>query len=510
MSDWQTVRTNSGGGCGNSGGQPPASTKAPPCRFFQIGTCTAGAQCKFSHDKTGVVKSSEVCTFWQQGRCVHGESCAFRHSTGKQLAGSASSKHTKAVGYIPPPPPPPPPQAAPAPPSWMPVSISDANAVAAMEPAARRQQLGTLVYPRIVPLLGEPLAKKLTGMLLTMPPAQLLSLLTSTAPAPFEAAVRKALGALPAEMLQRLSIGGSGRTGASEGGGGIGGGNASCGSRCGSSTQPLSMAPAGFAGAIPPLPRPHRTDPASEQAVRAIAPTAAEIAHSSALSCGICLEPIIAKRGKFGLLEGCNHVFCDACLRQWRSTHATRPDVARSCPECRAPSHFVVPSSVHVDGPRKAQLVKAYLSRLRAIPCKHFAYGEGTCPFGTSCFFAHTDREGKPIAIGQPRAAIGKGGSTVLPNYLLSDYLFPESSPAIAGEALLASIPIVDAPRANTRNLEEAGEGNDGEDRGPNGGGTRATDGVCDEHAQDEHMALPSPGSAASFGFSGPAPRELS
>lgn len=134
------------------------------------------------------------------------------------------------------------------------------------------------------------------------------------------------------------------------------------------------------------------------------------------------------------------------CLRQWRSTHQQRPDVARSCPECRAPSHFIIPSSVYVDGPRKAALTANYISKLRQVPCKHFNFGAGTCPFGSSCFYAHTDKEGRPIAVAQPRAALGRSGTTVLPNYLLSDFLFPDSGQA-AGEALLASIPM--APEAD-------------------------------------------------------------
>ena len=479
---WSTV-----GGSGRESARPPQHVAAagavrnnngaapPPCRFFQIGTCSAGAQCKFSHAKTNAtVKSDDVCKFWQQGKCAHGSNCAFRHSSKGAVAAAAATAAgpTKKPGYIAPPPPPKPPQAQPAPPAWVPLSPREATSIASGDAAARRQQLGAQVYPRIVVLLGEALAKKLTGMLLTMPPPQLLTLLTSESPALFEAAIHKALAALPAEMLQSLTIG----NGAPLGGGlRPSGAAAATAAAHASLTAPSPLlAPPGFAGAVPPAPR---ADPVSEQAVRSIVPTPAELARSSTLSCGVCLEQVLAKRGKFGLLEGCNHVFCDPCLRQWRSTHATRPDVARSCPECRAPSHFVVPAPIHVEGARKASLIKAYLSRLRAIPCKHFAFGEGTCPFGTSCFYAHTDREGKPIAAGQPRSAVGTAGATVLPNYLLSHYLFPETSVAVAGEALLASIPVVDPPRAT-----DLGEGQ----RAAGGGN-------------------PPSGSAASFGLEPPS-----
>ena len=106
----------------------------------------------------------------------------------------------------------------------------------------------------------------------------------------------------------------------------------------------------------------------------------------------------------------------------------------------------MVPSSVHVVGARKTALTKAYLANLRAIPCKHFNFGEGTCPFGSSCFYAHVDQFGRPVVI-EPRRAVGSVGSTVLPSYRLSDYLFPEAdSGALGTDALLATIPF--APSA--------------------------------------------------------------
>ena len=291
--------------------------------------------------------------------------------------------------------------------------------------------MGTIMYPRIVSLVGDGLAGKLTGMLLQMPNAQLLQVLDS--PAALRGAVDRAVGVLPAAMLESLRV---------------------------SSPSPPSQPAASAASAAPTVPvapivsssgvaqmppRPSDSESLRESAdaaVRSIAPRAEELRASAQLSCGVCLEPVLARRGRFGLLEGCEHTFCIECLRSWRSTHAIRPDVARSCPECRAPSHFVVPSSVHLIGERKAALTAAYLANLRAIPCRHFNYGEGTCPFGSSCFYAHTDRHGKPVVL-QPRRAVGASGVTVLPSYRLSDYLFPESADGeLATDALLATIPL--------------------------------------------------------------------
>ena len=90
------------------------------------------------------------------------------------------------------------------------------------------------------------------------------------------------------------------------------------------------------------------------------------------------------------------------------------------------------------------------------MPCKHFNFGQGTCPFGSSCFYAHTDKAGRPVLL-EPRRAVGAGGTTVLPSYRLSDYLFPEASDhgALSTEAMLARIPL--APAAGAGGGDEAG-----------------------------------------------------
>lgn len=290
-----------------------------------------------------------------------------------------------------------------------------------MSPAARKQALGQCVYPRAVRCVGQGLAGKITGMLLEMHPGELYQLLS--APDAFASAARKALEALPAQMIQALSV---------------------------SSSSPSSSASGSSAAAATATATqraPLTSDPASDAALRSLEPTAAEVFASSQLTCGVCLELVVARRGRFGLLEGCQHAFCVECIRQWRATHAIRPDVARSCPECRAPSHFVVPSAVHFVGARKATLTAAYLARLRRIPCKHFDRGKGSCPFGSSCFYSHADELGNEIKL-EPRVAVGKSGSTVLPTYKLSDYLFPDAQGSAVlsdTDALLATIPLAAA-----------------------------------------------------------------
>ena len=214
------------------------------------------------------------------------------------------------------------------------------------------------------------------------------------------------------------------------------------------------MAPAGFAGAIPPLPR-RTARTRSEQAVRAIAPTAAEIVVGSLVR--FASNRSLRNAASSAFWKAATTSSVTPAFDNGAALHATRPDVARSCPECRAPSHFVVPSSVHVDGPRKAQLVKAHLSRLRAIPCKHFAYGEGTCPFGTSCFFAHTDREGKqsPSVSHEPPSAKEEYGPPKLPAFRLS---LPRVFAGDCGRSSLSLPYRSSMPSGKYENLEGAGE----------------------------------------------------
>jgi E3 ubiquitin-protein ligase makorin len=171
--------------------------------------------------------------------------------------------------------------------------------------------------------------------------------------------------------------------------------------------------------------------------------SAAEAQASAGRTCGVCLEDVLARGARFGILTGCDHCVCLPCIQAWRATHAIRPEVARTCPECRALSHFVVPSHVFVTHPeRKALLVRGYQGGLGKIPCKHFAFGEGTCPFGTSCFYAHVDRAGNPLSMGGPRRVGGADGARVVKTYTIADHLFGASDDVEQTRRVLEAIPL--------------------------------------------------------------------
>ncbi|KAE8893731.1 hypothetical protein PF003_g22395 [Phytophthora fragariae] len=154
-----------------------------------------------------------------------------------------------------------------------------------------------------------------------------------------------------------------------------------------------------------------------------------EIRLSADLECGICYENILAKGERFGLLSGCSHAFCLSCLRNWRGTAEQPKQTVRQCPVCRVETNFVIPSSRMVTKPeRKKVLIDVYRKNLSAIPCRHFDEGRGTCPFGTSCFYAHRYPDGT-LASREVRTAVDADGQyDVLRQVRLEHYLQQNSA----------------------------------------------------------------------------------
>ena len=78
----------------------------------------------------------------------------------------------------------------------------DAAAIDAMEPDARMAYLGNSLYPHVATLAGDSLAGKVTGMLLEMSTAELITMLTDWEA--LKSAVGNAVAALPADMLDQM------------------------------------------------------------------------------------------------------------------------------------------------------------------------------------------------------------------------------------------------------------------------------------------------------------------
>eukprot|EP00242_Pyramimonas_sp_CCMP2087_P002216 CAMPEP_0198230404 /NCGR_PEP_ID=MMETSP1445-20131203/114643_1 /TAXON_ID=36898 /ORGANISM="Pyramimonas sp., Strain CCMP2087" /LENGTH=298 /DNA_ID=CAMNT_0043910941 /DNA_START=654 /DNA_END=1550 /DNA_ORIENTATION=+ len=123
------------------------------------------------------------------------------------------------------------------------------------------------------------------------------------------------------------------------------------------------------------------------------------------LECAVCLEVVHSKarlsERRFGILPECSHAFCLECIRNWRQNAitATQSQACRACPLCRTKSFYVVPSVTWPQSPEeKERLLAGYRQKTASVPCKHFAFGEGSCAFGASCFYAHRTRDGREVA----------------------------------------------------------------------------------------------------------------
>ncbi|CAK9275586.1 unnamed protein product [Sphagnum jensenii] len=153
---------------------------------------------------------------------------------------------------------------------------------------------------------------------------------------------------------------------------------------------------------------------------------------SQEIECSVCLERVLSKptvaERKFGLMSGCDHPFCVGCIRGWRSgSHAPGMDidtVVRACPVCRVASHFIVPSVVwYSSSEEKEDIINGYKNKLSDIDCKYFDYGNGTCPFGTSCFYKHMFRDGSREEVKLRHLGAADGNTVIAKNVRLSDFL---------------------------------------------------------------------------------------
>lgn len=152
--------------------------------------------------------------------------------------------------------------------------------------------------------------------------------------------------------------------------------------------------------------------------------------RSAEVECGICLERVLSKYNaaerKFGLLS-CEHAFCLGCIRGWRQNYTGGADVdsaLRTCPVCRITTHFITPSTVWpATKEEKDTIVDGYKAKLGSIDCRHFNFGEGTCPFGTSCMYRHVYPDGTVEEASLRKVAADEGEVRVVQPVRLSDFI---------------------------------------------------------------------------------------
>ncbi|KAL3677849.1 hypothetical protein R1sor_020805 [Riccia sorocarpa] len=153
---------------------------------------------------------------------------------------------------------------------------------------------------------------------------------------------------------------------------------------------------------------------------------------SQDIECVVCLERVLSKPNlaerKFGILSGCDHPFCISCVRSWRNgSHPPGMDlktIIRGCPVCRVVSHYVIPSLTWFSSPEeKAEIVNGYKKKLSSLDCRYFDQGNGTCPFGTSCFYKHAYKDGRLEEIKLRHLGAADGSAVIAKNIRLSDFI---------------------------------------------------------------------------------------
>ncbi|KAL6575517.1 hypothetical protein OROHE_000894 [Orobanche hederae] len=156
------------------------------------------------------------------------------------------------------------------------------------------------------------------------------------------------------------------------------------------------------------------------------------LTRSQGIECSVCLELVLSKptpsERKFGILSDCSHPFCISCIRSWRgNSPASGLDVnsaLRACPICRKLSYFVIPSVIwYFSEEEKKDIVESYKAKLKSIDCKHFDFGNGTCPFGTSCFYKHAYRDGRLEEVVLRHLGAEDGNTVIAKDIRLSDFL---------------------------------------------------------------------------------------
>ncbi|CAK5274753.1 unnamed protein product [Mycena citricolor] len=71
----------SGGGGGGGAGSKSSSKDLShvPCKFFKVGSCTAGSACPFSHTAIEPGATKDTCAWFVKGNCKFGHKCALAH-----------------------------------------------------------------------------------------------------------------------------------------------------------------------------------------------------------------------------------------------------------------------------------------------------------------------------------------------------------------------------------------------------------------------------------------------
>lgn len=383
----------------------------PLCKYYLSNACTKGSACAFSHDaKPGASKPDNVCKYYLAGNCSYGKGCRYDHVRPKKV--EAAKPAAKAV------------------PKPVPVTYTAAPVITVNSFVVLNKKPGSgKLYIDAAPFVpsGAPSGPGPSSM----PPG------AQTQPDMFdeycdENADFREAGGFEAQRAQGFSYAARAKQNlppplegdpedAIGGPHGLEEEEPLC--PYGSASTECTMPNCKYLHGLPcpccqrlclhpnnPAQRDAHIDMCVAQVEESIKETEA-LKQSEDVECSICMEVVMDKPNtterRFGLLENCNHPFCLKCIRNWRSSSG-QTETIRTCPICRAHSNFITPSSFWLNDPEEKRLViAAYQDNMKTIDCKHFDYGNGTCPFGTSCFYRHTTRDGKEVTAPKARYRFG-------------------------------------------------------------------------------------------------------
>ncbi|XP_044492854.1 putative RING-type E3 ubiquitin transferase C3H69 isoform X1 [Mangifera indica] len=309
------------------------------CKFFAHGACLKGEHCEFSHDWKD--PSHNICTYYQKGVCSYGSRCRYEHVKPSRPESSASSSST-------------------------------------ISHPSRAASSGLTRVPGVVPELSA-LSRPYH------PPDKLVWNLnsgTSDSLENHDVVQRRNLKPPDLSICSFAAAGDCPR-----------------GEKC--PHVHGDMCPTCGKHCLHPF-RPEQREEHLKTCEKKQKHLEA-LRRSQEIECSVCLDRVLSKstpaERKFGLLSECDHPFCISCIRNWRSSSPTSGmDVntaLRACPICRKLSYFVIPSVIWYYTPEeKQEIVDSYKAKLRSIDCKHFNFGDGNCPFGTSCFYKHMVKPG--------------------------------------------------------------------------------------------------------------------
>ncbi|KAJ4828011.1 hypothetical protein Tsubulata_006202 [Turnera subulata] len=308
------------------------------CKFFAHGACFKGEHCEFSHDWKD--PPNNICTYYQKGVCSYGSRCRYEHVKPSRTESTASSSST-------------------IPSRTVSKSVTTVPAVP--------HELSALSRPFILP--SKPVWSLESGKYDPLEDSDVIEP-RNVKPADRSICAFAAAGSCPrGDKCPHIH----------------GDLCPSCGKHC-----------------LHPF-RPEE----SEEHLKTCEKKQKQLEllkYSQEIECSVCLDRVLSKPSaaerKFGLMSECDHPFCISCIRNWRSSSPTSGmdlnTSLRACPICRKLSYFVIPSVIwYSSQEEKQEIVENYKAKLRSIDCKHFDFGNGNCPFGTSCFYKHAYRDGR-------------------------------------------------------------------------------------------------------------------